>query len=105
MIPVRAHSPTLRAGGYTPHPEAIVTLFDAHAKGSERSCHSFDAVRFLYAQLSCAFDPALAACARRREREQRQLVDQLRHLLGAHSGRDELRGVDLEIADRLAARG
>src|SRR3954465_1914573 len=105
MIPARAHSPTLRAGGYSPDPEAIVTFLDPHAKASERSCHGFDAVRFLYAQLSCAFDRALPVRAARREREQRQLVDHQRDLLCAHTRCHELRGVHLEVADRLAPGG
>src|SRR5881275_1160104 len=59
MIPVRGHSPTLRAGGNPPHPEAIVTRGDTDAKAFQGSCHAFDAIRFLRAQLLCAFDPAL----------------------------------------------
>src|SRR5213592_3696185 len=103
MIPVRPHSPTLRAGGYTPDPEAIVTFFRAHAKSSERSCHGFDAVRFLDAQLLCAFDPALAARARGHEREQRQLVDQAGHFLRADRRCDELRRLHQDVAGWLAA--
>src|SRR3954462_4966844 len=103
MITVRPHSPTLRAGGYTPDPEAIVTCSRAHANGPKRSCHSLYAVRFLDAQLSCTPDGALAAGARGGEREQRQLVDQARHLLGAHGGRDERRRLHQDVADGLAA--
>ena len=39
------------------------------------------------------------------EREERQLVDERGHLLGADRRRDELGGLDLEVADRLASGG
>src|SRR6266480_1682624 len=103
MITTGAHSPTLWAGRYPSHPEAIVTVFDADAQVVERSCHDLETVRFLYAQLLRAFDTALAPGAGRHEREQRQLVDQQRHLLGGHPRRDQLGRVHFEIAHRLAA--
>ena len=56
---------------------------DADAKASERSCHGLDAVGLLHAQLLCASRRRLSPRAHPGgEREQRQLVDQPRHLLG-----------------------
>ena len=69
----------------------------------ERSCHSFDPVRFLCTQLGGPADDALTPCARGREPEQRQLVDQARHLGGLDARRHESRRAHLEIGHRLAA--
>ena len=72
----------LGASRHASDPEAIVPRRDAHAEGSQRIRHGLDAVRFLDAQLFRAPDSALAMRARGREREERQLVDQQRHLRG-----------------------
>src|SRR5262249_43190279 len=40
VVPAGAHSPTLRAGGNSPHPEAIIAVPDPDAKGSEGNCHA-----------------------------------------------------------------
>ena len=44
VIPRRVHTPTLRAGGNPPHPEAIIACRRAAAKGFQRSCYSLDAI-------------------------------------------------------------
>ena len=103
MIAHGIDPPTLRAGRDPSHPEAIIARRDVHAKGFERSCHGFDPVRFLYAQLRGSRDDGLAARHRRSERDQRQLVDQPRNLLGADARRDQLSGAHLQIRDGLAA--
>src|SRR5262245_66293953 len=54
VVAASVHAPTPGAGGYPSHPEAIVPLRDPHAKGFQRIFHSFDAVRFLVAQLAGA---------------------------------------------------
>ena len=60
VIAERAHAPTPGAGWDPSHPETIIAWGDAHAKGFERSCHGFDPVRFLYAQLGGSADDRFA---------------------------------------------
>src|SRR6266516_5263753 len=103
MVAAGIHAPTLWAGRDPSHPEAIIACGHAHAQASERIHHCFDSVRFFYAELSGTPHDALAASTRRRECEQGQLVDEAWHLLRPDLGGDELRRVDLEVADRLAA--
>src|SRR3990172_4307349 len=97
-------APSLRTGGDASNPEPVVGGRDPPAHGPERARHALDAIRFLHAQLLRAPDDALAASMARAQGEQRQLVDQERHLLGGDLGRDQLGRGDLEIGDGLAAR-
>ena len=105
MVAARVHRPTPRAGGHAPHPEAVLARLDPDAEGAQRIGHGLDPVRFLLAELGGAADDALAARHRRREREERQLVDHPRAPRRADLGRDELGVLDLDVGDRLAARG
>src|SRR5919108_423329 len=104
MVAGGAHSPTLRAGGNTPHPEAIIAFSNPNSKGTQGNCHCLDTVRLLYAQLLCAAHFALAARAPGDEGEERQLVDEPRHLLRLHRRRDQLGRPHLEVADPLPPR-
>src|SRR5204863_5431809 len=79
VITAGTHTPTLRAGWDPSHPETIIARGDPDAKGPEPVSHSFDPVRFFYAQLSRAGHDALSSSRVRREREQRQLVDHARN--------------------------
>ena len=104
MVAVRAHAPTLRAGGYPSHPEAIVARRDADAKGSERSRHGFDAVRFLDAQLLVRRRPR----SRRARSRRRARTAAARRPSAAPPRRSTVVAVSsarthLEVADRLAA--
>ena len=74
-----------------------------HAQGPHGIRHGFDPVRLLYAQLLRARDGALAVGEGGAEREQRQLVDQERHLGRSDVRRGQLGGADLEVGDGLAA--
>ena len=62
-----------------------------------------DAIRSLDAQLTRAENARLAARVGGQQRNQRQLVDETRHLLGSDLGRDELAGLNLHRRNELAA--
>src|SRR5206468_1503029 len=67
--------------------EALVVALDAAADRAEGIDNGVDAVGLLVAQLPRAVHPALAARLRGEEREERQLVDEERHLAGVDRGR------------------
>ena len=75
----------------------------AGADRPQRVDRGLDPVGLLEAQLAGAVDPALAARAGGEQAEQRQLVDEERHLLGADRRRRQLGRAHLEVADRLGA--
>jgi len=83
--------------------EAVVARLDPDADVSERRRHGFDAIRLLDPELARAAHLARPACAGGQEREERQLVDEARHLGRSNPRRRQRRGAHLEIGDRLAA--
>src|SRR5918996_3661001 len=98
------HTPTLRAGGNPTHPEAIMRRLDPDSKWPECLFHALDTVRLLHAQLLGAADDTLPPRAPGHEREERQLVDQPRHLGRPDLGPHELGRRHLEVSDCLPAR-
>src|ERR671933_395768 len=63
-----------------------------------------DAVGLLDAQLLRAAHDRAALREAAEQRDERELVDRERDLVGLHDGRSKLAGADLEVADRVRAR-
>ena len=78
--------------------------FIARAAGAQAVGHRLDAVALLHAQLLRAADDALAARMRGEQRDERELVDEQRHLLRASTSvATSSACCDLHVADGLAA--
>ena len=103
MVAVRRHPPPDRPRGDASDVEAVVARADADTERTQAVRHALDAVRLLDAELGRAGQVAVAAGAAGGEREERQLVDESRHLLGGHVRRSQLGRVHLEVADELTA--
>ena len=69
---------------------------DAGAEWSQPVRDRLDPVRLLDPQLTRAGDTCLAARVGGQERDERQLVDECRHLRGFDLGRNELSGLHLD---------
>ena len=93
--------PRRRAG--TPRSETRRASRGCGRRCAWSSCDGFDPVGFLRAELGSAADDGLAASVTGRDREQRELVDEPRHLGGRHRRTDEIGGAQLHVPRGLCA--
>ena len=105
VVAVGVHAAALGPRGHALDLPAVVGRAHVPADRAQQLGDGLQAVGLLDAQLARAAHDRAAARHRRRERQQRQLVDQARHDLGLDLRRDELGRVHLDVRDRLAARG
>src|SRR5205809_910459 len=103
VVVARVEHAATQAGGNALDDEPVPGGADVPTQRPEPVDDGLDPVRLLRPQLGGAAHHALAARVHRGEGEERQLVDEARHLRGLDRGADEPRGPDVEVAGRLAA--
>ena len=103
MVAARVDPAAARPRRDAAHLEAVRARLDADAERAEAVGDGLDPVGLLCAQLRGAADDGRRRARARRQRDERQLVDEPRHLLGLDRRRDERRRADLEVGGRLAA--
>ena len=101
--PRASTEPPREPGRHAADGEAVRRRADVGAEPSQPVDDGLDPVGLLRAQLGRAAEDAVAVRVHREEREERQLVDEQRHLPRSDRRRDELGRPDVEVAGRLAA--
>ena len=102
MVAVGVDAAAARPCGRAADDEPVRARLDPYADRAEALGHRVDAVGLLRAQLRGATDDRLAVRERAEQRDQRQLVDEARHLLGLDGRGRERRGTNLQVRHGLA---
>ena len=103
MVAAGGDAAAARTGRHADHREAVVVGFRASTDCAQPVDERLDPVGLLVPQLAGAVDPALATGARRKQPEERQLVDECRNLAGGDLRRGQLGRADFDVSDLFDA--